>query len=127
MTARRRAEKQSSASDTDDSEVDDLLRSTQKGKGKQRERHPIKPFYLPGSWWAQLFTVPQQIIFALAGLLGMANYARQIVRIAPKRPGLLKVRSRPDGEGEQQDVGQWINENVPSLKKSFKPSWWLPK
>lgn len=123
MTLRKRA------SDSDDSDsqsqVDDLLHSETEDDEKVRTTHPIKAFYLPASWWEQLFSVPQQIVFALAGLIGMASFARQIIRVTPKRAGLLTLRN--GGRGEQQRVDEWIEDNVPSLWESYKPSWWIPK
>lgn len=127
MTIRRRAQAESSPSSADTSDADDHLQEVDKGDGQENGNGHVKPFYLPSSWWAQLFSVPQQIVFALAGLFGMANFARQIVRVTPKRPGYLKLRGGRGGEGEQQDVAQWINANVPSLRESFNPSWWIPK
>lgn len=113
--------------DDSDSEVDNQLHSaTDDDHENGRSHHPIKAFYLPSSWWAQLFSVPQQIIFALAGLIGMASYARQIIRVTPKRAGLLQLRSG-GGQQDQQRVDEWIEDNVPSLWGSYKPSWWIPK
>lgn len=123
MTLRRRG----SDSDDSNSEVDDLLRTTTEDESEKiRENHPIKGFYLPSSWWTQLFSVPQQILFALAGLVGMASYARQIIRVTPKRAGLLQLRTG-GGQRDEQRVDEWIEDNVPSLWESYKPSWWIPK
>jgi hypothetical protein len=122
MTLRNRG------SDSDDSslEGDNQLHPTTEDDRTVRKTHPIKSFYLPSSWWSQLFTVPQQIVFALAGLIGMASYARQIIRVTPKRAGLLQLRNG-GGQMDQQRVDEWIEDNVPSLWESYKPSWWIPK
>ena len=120
MTTRRRGQATKSA------EVDDLLQSdiqSESDTEQDRTDHPVKSFFLPNSWISQFLSVPSQIIFAIAGIMGMANYARQIIRIKPKRSGLLQIR----GGGGSEEVGQWVEENVPSLSGSFKPSWWLPK
>jgi len=120
MTTRRRGQATKTA------EVDDLLQSDiQSDSDNEQDRpdHPVKSFFLPNSWISQFLSVPSQIIFAIAGILGMANYARQIIRIKPKRSGLLQIQ----GGGGSEEVGQWVEENVPSLSGSFKPSWWLPK
>lgn len=123
MTLRRRG----SDSDDSDSGTDNQLRSMKGDDDKGvRRNHPIKAFYLPSSWWAQLFSVPQQIVFALAGLIGMASYARQIIRVTPKRAGLLQLQSG-GGQQDQQRVDEWIEDNLPSLWESYKPSWWIPK
>ena len=113
----------------EDSEVDDILHPDSDSDSVQDDdissQHPIKPFYLPGSWLSQLLSVPQQLIFALAGLMGIANFARQIVKIKPRQAGAVKVK-----KGDQEtrtSVNEWIDTNVPSLKGSFTPSWWLPK
>jgi hypothetical protein len=119
MTLRRRDQA------TDDSEVDDLLLSDAQTDSDTDEKrnHPVKSFFLPNSWISQFLSVPSQIIFAIAGMFGIANYARNIVRIKPKRSGILDIH----GNGGSEQVAQWIEENVPSLSGSFKPSWWLPK
>jgi len=113
MTLRRREQA------TDDSEVDDLSSEID----QKRSDQPVKSFFLPNSWISQFLSVPSQIIFAIAGMMGIANYARNIIRIRPKRSGLLKLR----GNGGTESVSEWIDDNVPSLSGSFKPSWWLPK
>lgn len=123
MTLRKRT---SDSDDSDSSQVDDLLHRETEDDEKVRKNHPIKAFYLPSSWWDQLFSVPQQIVFALAGLIGMASYARQIIRVTPKRAGLLSLRNG-GGQREQQRVDEWIEDNVSSLWESYKPSWWIPK
>lgn len=122
MTLRRR-EKVS-----EDFEVDGLIQpedESDSDRDDSRPDHPVKEFFLPNSWISQFLSVPSQIIFAIAGIFGMANYARQIVRIKPKQGAVLKLRG---GDGrEQVGLGQWIERSVPSLSGSFKPSWWLPK
>jgi hypothetical protein len=120
MTVRRRQ------TSVEDSSVDDLLQTdspSDSDNEQQRPDLPVKSFFLPNSWLTQFLSVPSQIIFAIAGLMGIANFARQIVRIRPKRSGVLQLRD----EGGSEPVAQWIEENVPSLQGVFKPSWWLPK
>lgn len=116
--APRQRKRTESSGETDQSEIDEQLAPTETRNG-----HSVKPFYLPSSWWKQLFSVPQQLVFAIAGLLGVANFARQIVRIKPRQPGVLKLRDGVD----ESNVNEWIEENVPSLQSVFKSSWWLPK
>ncbi|KAL7418672.1 hypothetical protein Q5752_006355 [Cryptotrichosporon argae] len=115
---------------------------------------PTKPFYFARSAHASVLSLPAQVLFALAGLVGLAHYARAIVRAAPRRPGVVHVRAWEgdgvDGEpseggsggeasevesevdedklgGRSTSVNRWIDENVPSLKGAFTPAWWLPK
>jgi hypothetical protein len=120
MTTRRRG------GATESSKIEDLRQSDTQSESEIDQAgpdHPVKSFFLPNSWISQFLSVPSQIIFAIAGIFGMASYARQIIRIKPKRSGLLQIR----GGGGSEEVGQWVEENVPSLSGSFKPSWWLPK
>ena len=120
MTARRRK------GATEDSRVQDLRQSdiqTDYETDQKWSEHPVKSFFLPNSWIAQFLSVPSQIVFAIAGMMGLANYARNIIRIKPKRSGDLEIR----GNGGSEPVAEWIEDNVPSIRGSFKPSWWLPK
>lgn len=95
----------------------------------------VQSFYLPRSGLQALISLPRQILFAIAGLFGLAHYARQVVRITPRLPAILTLRSdtRSDvGDSENGGDGkvslnQWIERNVPSLKGRFVPTWWLPK
>ncbi|RXK38700.1 hypothetical protein M231_04010 [Tremella mesenterica] len=79
----------------------------------------------------RFLSIPSQILFALLGLIGMAQYSRQIVRVTPRDPadigddgGDYKAH---EGDSAAINVARWVEENVPSLKGTFKPSWWLPK
>ncbi|WVF65970.1 hypothetical protein IAT40_000708 [Kwoniella sp. CBS 6097] len=76
-------------------------------------------------------TFPSQLLFALAGMIGMAHYARQIVKIVPSNPARIMLRQNSIGTKENQSrkevrVDQWISDNVSSLKDVFRPSWWAP-
>jgi hypothetical protein len=120
MTARRRK------AAIEDSSIEDLPQSdtqTDYETDQTRSVHPVKSFFLPNSWISQFLSVPSQIVFAIAGMMGLANYARNIIRIKPKRSGALEIR----GNGGSEPVAEWIEDNVPSIRGSFKPSWWLPK
>jgi len=120
MTVRRRQ-----AATEDSSLEDQLQRDTQTDyeTDQTRSQHPVKSFFLPNSWISQFLSVPAQIVFAIAGMMGLANYARNIIRIRPQRSGALEIR----GNGGSEPVAEWIEDNVPSISGSFKPSWWLPK
>lgn len=118
MTLRRR-EQASSYSDVDYMPQSDAPSDVE----VDRNHNPVKSFFLPNSWLSQFLSVPSQIFFAIAGLFGMAHYARNIIRIRPKQSGLISIR----GNGGSETLSEWIEENVPSLSGSFKPSWWLPK
>ncbi|WVR03567.1 hypothetical protein IAU60_000559 [Kwoniella sp. DSM 27419] len=78
----------------------------------------------------QLITFPSQLLFALAGMVGMAHYARQIVNIVPSKPAYIRLKravgSVGDVQGKEVRVDQWIAENVKSLRGVFRPSWWAP-
>lgn len=97
--------------------------------------HPIQPFFLPQSIFHQVLLFPRQLVFAIAGFLGLAHYARQIVRVVPRRPGVVRLAgsSTPtliegiNPRREDVRVDKWIEENVKCLEGSFRPSWWLPK
>ncbi|KAK8845607.1 hypothetical protein IAR55_006323 [Kwoniella newhampshirensis] len=69
-------------------------------------------------------------LFFLGGCIGMASYARQIVKILPTQPGLLRIRngsaSGKEIGTEERSLTDWIRENVPSLKGVFRPAHWLP-
>jgi len=120
MTVRRRQ------AASEDSSVEDQLQSdtqTDYETDRTRSVHPVKSFFLPNSWISQFLSVPSQIVFAIAGMMGLASYARNIIRIKPKRSGALEIR----GNGGSEPVAEWIEDNVPSISGSFKPSWWLPK
>jgi hypothetical protein len=115
----------------------------------ERKEHPVQPFFLPQSIFRQVLLFPQQFVFAIAGIFGLAHFSRQIVKVVPKRPGLItllkgsdygassasgpKTGGARDGVTRNEDgeptvkVDQWIDENVKCLRGSFKPSWWLPK
>jgi hypothetical protein len=73
-------------------------------------------------------------------MVGLAVYPRQIVRVLPSHPGKLVIKGRSsihtddeedgwDGleDGGVRTISQWIGENVPSLRETFSPAWWLPK
>jgi hypothetical protein len=83
---------------------------------------PIKSFYYPQSTFRSILSLPGQLFFAIAGFLGLAHYARQIVQICPRSPAIVKKRT-----GAAVDLNRWVKENVPSLRGSFVPTWWLPK
>lgn len=94
---------------------------------------PIKSFYLPtSSVFARILALPSQLLFAIMGLVGLAHYARQIVRVRPRTSAPL-VRSAAAAAAAKETssaeltVDQWVEDNVPSLKGTFTPSWWLPK
>lgn len=93
---------------------------TQRRPSCSSTQPPIKPFYLPSSPIARLLAVPQQFVFAVLGMLGLATYAHQIVRVSAKQ-------SAPMPGGVKGTIDQWISDNVPSLKGTFTPAWWLPK
>ena len=82
----------------------------------------IKPFFLPRGWFHGLLTLPAQIWFAISGLLGIAQYARQVVRVPPARSSALIKTSRG-----KVGLAEWVDKEVPSLKGTFLPTWWLPK
>jgi hypothetical protein len=85
-------------------------------------RHPIKAFYTARTPLQSLLAFPGQILFAIAGLMGFAHYARQIVHITP-RPG-----ARIGSSGEKEvGFSEWVKKNVPSLDGAFVPTWWLPR
>ena len=110
------------------------------------DQTPIKPFYSPStSPWGFITSVVSQLVFAITGMLGLAQYAREIVKVYPTNPASLQIRdldqSQPTGpdvleDGHHPSSGQehgeislrrWIENHVPSLKETFKPTWWLPK
>lgn len=88
---------------------------------------PTKPFYLPKTFLGKAAALPAQILFAILGMLGIATWARQIVRVVPRVPGLVALRGQKTEDGEGESVAAWVDRNVPSLKETFTPSWWLPK
>ena len=92
------------------------------GRPGAHAQHPIKPFYLAKTPIQALLALPGQILFAIAGLFGLAHYARQIVHVSPKVPGALY-----HVKGHRLDLNRWVKDNMPSLKGSFVPTWWLPK
>lgn len=64
------------------------------------------------------------------GMLGLAHYARQVVRVRPSHAGLIALKRKGDKietEGGKVSVDEWITKNTPSLSGDFTPSWWLPK
>ncbi|WVQ80965.1 hypothetical protein IAT38_003072 [Cryptococcus sp. DSM 104549] len=80
---------------------------------------------------------------ALLGLMGLAHYTRDIVKILPNKPGVVRVRVNPatgratgtpgddvkETTGEQveeRSVVEWVTDSVPSLKGTFTPASWLP-
>ncbi|KAL1412997.1 hypothetical protein Q8F55_000746 [Vanrija albida] len=90
---------------------------------------PLKSFYLPtSSVLARILALPSQLLFAIMGLVGLAHYARQIVRVRPRNPAPLVRATAVAGNGASKEltVDQWVEDNVPSLKGTFTPSWWLP-
>lgn len=82
----------------------------------------IKPWLLPQSLLEQLITLPQQLLFVLLGMLGLASYARQIVRVNAAKPATITLKNK-----KTEDVAAWINRSTPSLSGTFKPAWWAPK
>ena len=102
----------------------------------RREKDHVKSFYVSKNPFQALWHLPAQIFFAITGVLGLAQYARQIVRVVPKLPAALAVRRAQNngsdsgvGDATSKDVslGQWVDENVGSLRGVFRPTWWLPK
>lgn len=82
----------------------------------------VKPWLLPQTLFEQLITLPQQLLFVLLGMLGLASYARQIVRVNAAKPAEIVLKNK-----KKEDVASWINRNTPSLSGTFKPAWWAPK
>lgn len=85
---------------------------------------------------AQIASLPGTIILTLLSMVGLAAWPRQVVRVMPRLAAHIRMRtSKGDGKlsnghggGEEgQTVSRWISENVPSLKGTFRPAWWLPK
>ncbi|CAK9783619.1 unnamed protein product [Cutaneotrichosporon oleaginosum] len=76
-------------------------------------------FYLPQGLVGKALALPAQLLFALLGMLGVATWARQIVRVVPRSAGTI-------ARDAAEDVTAWVDRNVPSLKGTFKPAWWLP-
>lgn len=79
-----------------------------------------------------LFSNISNSVYSLVGSLGMARWARDIVRIVPYKPGIVKLRSSLGSGGAKTGKGnknltEWINESVPSLMGRFTPAAWLPK
>jgi hypothetical protein len=126
-----------------------------KSTSKSFKDHPVKQLYLPQGLVSYVLSLPSQILFAILGMLGLAHYARQIVRVRPRSPGTVMLRANKaesngtanssagaatetatgtgteteagTEEGGQVDVDAWIMRNTPSLSGSYTPSWWLPK
>lgn len=81
-----------------------------------------------------LFTL-RWLAACLLDMAGLRAYPRQIIRILPAKPAILKLRdgNAADGNttfsagGREKSLSEWISDNVPSLKGTFTPSWWLPK
>ncbi|OCF36347.1 anon-23da protein [Kwoniella heveanensis BCC8398] len=139
-TSQAPAPKVSALSDFDSSETEaeDVLAASQSltppsaaagdaalGFTKRKAPNP-----LISRFW-DFITFPSQLLFALAGMIGMAHYARQIVKIAPTNPARIRLARRSDETEESQPeaearVDQWIADNVKSLKDVFRPSWWAP-
>ena len=71
------------------------------------------------SFLAHMAALPGSVILTLLSMIGLAAWPRQIVRVWPKNPAALSSK--------EEDVATWISKNVPSLKETFKPAWWLPK
>lgn len=88
---------------------------------------PTKPFYLPQTLVGKALALPAQILFAVLGMLGLATWARQIVRVVPRQAAKIVIGGDGEGAGREVNLASWIDQNVPSLKGTFKPSWWLPK
>ncbi|WWC66635.1 uncharacterized protein I206_100538 [Kwoniella pini CBS 10737] len=74
----------------------------------------------------EILTFPSQLFFALTGLMGIANYVRQIVQIVPTRPATLSIRRNGTNLVEEIKVDKWIKDNVKSIQGVFKPAWWVP-
>jgi hypothetical protein len=115
------------------------LRQTRQPSGSRdthSDKDHIKGFYVSKNPFQALWHLPAQIFFAITGFLGLAQYARQIVRVAPRLPAALAVRtgyaSRANSTADATDtkevtLSEWVDENVGSLRGVFKPTWWLPK
>ncbi|OXG51937.1 anon-23da protein [Cryptococcus neoformans] len=78
-----------------------------------------------------LFSNISNSVYSLVGSLGMARWARDIVRIIPSNPGVVKLRSSLGSGGAKGGKGnknltEWINASVPSLTERFTPAAWLP-
>ncbi|KIR31098.1 anon-23da protein [Cryptococcus deuterogattii MMRL2647] len=78
-----------------------------------------------------LFSNISNSVYSLVGSLGMARWARDIVRIVPRNPGVVNLRSNLGSGGAKGGKGsksltEWIDESVPSLKGRFTPAAWLP-
>ena len=68
---------------------------------------------------------PFAILHTMANYLHLASYPRQIVNITPKNPAVIVL---PEKEKDREvSVTRWVEENCPSLRGTFTPSWWLPK
>lgn len=77
--------------------------------------------YVPSSIGHTLRQLPKRCLFAMAGLIGLASYPRQIVLVRAAKPAMLSLN------GSEVSVTEWIESNVPSIHGVFWPSWWLPK
>ena len=78
--------------------------------------------YVPSSIGHTIRQLPKRCLFAMAGLIGLASYPRQIVLVRAAKPAILNVNG-----SEKSSVTEWIESNVPSILGVFRPSWWLPK
>lgn len=82
--------------------------------------------YVPSSIGHTIRHLPKRCLFALAGLLGVASYPRQVVLVRPTQPATVTLGAS-DGDSSAASVTEWIERNVPSIHGVFWPSWWLPK
>ncbi len=76
---------------------------------------------------SQVLSLPGQLLLTLLSMVGLAAWPRQIVRVVPRAPGVLNYAKSARRVAEGYTVSRWIADNVPSLKGTFKPAWWLPK
>lgn len=90
-----------------------------------------------------ILALPGTILLSLLSMVGLASWPRQIVRVVPKSSVKLASHTgfrggRLDGSGKGENsatigtgkhpiLADWVTNSVPSLKGTFKPSWWLPK
>lgn len=79
---------------------------------------------------AQIASLPGTILLTLLSMMGLAAFPRQIVKVMPRRPAVLNIRSRAKGskgQSGEETLSSWMKTNVPSLGDVFTPAWWLPK
>lgn len=89
---------------------------------RRKDDKHVKAFYTARGPLQALLALPSQILFAIAGLFGLAHYARQIVHVSPRAATTLRKR-----DGAEVALSEWVHDNVRSLQGRFVPTWWLPK